>query len=781
MSAEEGCSSKPASEDEKTLDACRQSTCPRGRVLGVLIAAIIVAELTKDAIWWTDRGDWLPAWILLYYGMLSCLPFLLARMAPKAAGFDVQWLPSSRWHWTWFLGMVFLLAVSKVVLAALAAGIVGRLSPPPFVGPVTPMGIIFVGIGIILVAPLSEEIFFRGYLLEQLRKLAPSGIALLIQALLFGLFHLYAYGLYTSLALFNSLHALLLGVILGVWRIKFRSLLPLVLAHVLFNSTAIIPLKARYDQAIGRSRPIRHTISEETTYLTGPLRKDGSVDYVAALNQRTSQGVTPENNAAVLFWQAVGPEEILPKYRDEYFRMLGIPPLPEKGDYFGCLEEYLDQQEEVAKRGGAKTESPSGQDAYDLLEPALEQPWSKQEFPVLAAWLAGNERPLALLVEASRRPRRYDPLVCREKQPLSTVFQPASSVFFKPGDVVDALIAQAMLRLGEGKVDESWESLLACHRLARLVGQGPMLDEAVYASIIEHAALDGDQALLQHGDLTATQAAKMREDLDRLSAMPKMADKLDVADRFRYLDTVSVCSREGVRALNWWIEVPDLKELGPELNKVVQELWAEPDELENTIRALIHYGASTEVDWDLSLRMGNSWFDRIADAYREPTRAERRQAVTNLEEDFRRLEKTAADTKSLDDLMLGDPRRAVSERLGQVLLIKFLPPIARNVEFEDRSTMRLELAKLGFALASYRADHGTYPTKLADLVPDYVAEVPKDIFNGSELHYRLEGQGYLLYSVGVNGRDDGAKRREDCENDEGWDDLVVRVSSAAQN
>ena len=43
--------------------------------------------------------------------------------------------------------------------------------------------------------------------------------------------------------------------------------------------------------------------------------------------------------------------------------------------------------------------------------------------------------------------------------------------------------------------------------------------------------------------------------------------------------------------------------------------------------------------------------------------------------------------------------------------------------------MQFELTRLAFALAAYHADRGTYPAKLADLVPKYVAEVPKDIFN----------------------------------------------------
>jgi len=93
--------------------------------------------------------------------------------------------------------------------------------------------------------------------------------------------------------------------------------------------------------------------------------------------------------------------------------------------------------------------------------------------------------------------------------------------------------------------------------------------------------------------------------------------------------------------------------------------------------------------------------------------------------------------------------------------------------------MQFDVTRLAFVLAAYHADRGTYPAKLADLVPKYAAEVPKDIFNASELHYRQEGGGYLLYSVGINGKDDGGKGYDDRKNGaEDWDDLVVRVPAA---
>ena len=63
-------------------------------------------------------------------------------------------------------------------------------------------------------------------------------------------------------------------------------------------------------------------------------------------------------------------------------------------------------------------------------------------------------------------------------------------------------------------------------------------------------------------------------------------------------------------------------------------------------------------------------------------------------------------------------------------------------------------------------------------MPKYVAAVPKDIFSGGELNYRQKGDGYLLYSVGPNGTDDGGRNQWDNPDDaklSGCDDIAVRV------
>src|SRR5262245_6417352 len=82
-----------------------------------------------------------------------------------------------------------------------------------------------------------------------------------------------------------------------------------------------------------KQRKPKFTISKETTYETRPARKDGTSDYAAALNQRLSQGVTPDNNANVLFWKAFGPHPERTTMPPEFFKWLGYQP-PERGDYF---------------------------------------------------------------------------------------------------------------------------------------------------------------------------------------------------------------------------------------------------------------------------------------------------------------------------------------------------------------------------------------------------------------------------------------------------------------
>jgi hypothetical protein len=474
---------------------------------------------------------------------------------------------------------------------------------------------------------------------------------------------------------------------------------------------------------------VQVTISKETTVITEPLRKDGYVDYIAALNRILGKDVTPENNALVAFWNAMGPAEVPQKDRTEYFRLLGVKSPAENGNHFILLKDFVQQQPGAA-----------GLDAIDeQLGKAQERPWTKNDFPVLAAWLEANQTSLEMIIAASRRPRYYSPLLGDDSGRLMNVVLPASQEI---RHAAQALSARAMLRLSEGKTDACWQDLLATHRLARLCGQGFCLVEALTAQSIDGAACRGDQAICQTVRLSAPDALRMRDEFSRLAPLPNVVDIVDRGERWGSLSAVVSVARGDATESNGFLE-----KMG---NAITREV----------------------VDWDIPLRITNSWFDRAVEALRKPTLKEQHQALEEFNKQLRLMaDAVGGGTAS----SLPHPPNGWSERVGQRIATLLFPAIDRVNDSARISAMRVELTKLSFSLAAYRSDNGSYPAELNALVPKYAAEIPPDVFNGGALRYINQDGGYVLYSVGRNGKDDGGRSADEDKEDKGWDDIVVRM------
>ena len=79
-----------------------------------------------------------------------------------------------------------------------------------------------------------------------------------------------------------------------------------------------------------------------------------------------------------------------------------------------------------------------------------------------------------------------------------------------------------------------------------------------------------------------------------------------------------------------------------------------------------------------------------------------------------------------------------------------------------RRAMVLETAKnmtiAAIAIKRYELQHQQLPPTLENLTPAFLKTTPLDYMNGQALHYRKNQDGtFLLYSVGLNGVDDGGK------------------------
>ncbi len=459
------------------------------------------------------------------------------------------------------------------------------------------------------------------------------------------------------------------------------------------------------------------TIGKETTYVKGPIDKTGHIDYVAALNQEMSKGVKPKDNANILLWKALGPHPEGSTVPKEYFKRLGMKRPPEKGKYFDG--------------SGVLTAST-----------LTTRPWVPNQFPATAKWLKDNEKPLSLVAQASKRKKYYNPLVPKktEKGQRGMLITALLSNVQPNREFAYALTARAMMRTGQKRYNEAWEDLIACHRLSRLISQGGTLIENLVGQAIDSVAAKSSVAYLRHAKLSAKQLKICLRDLQNLPPHRSPADILDKNERLFFLDCIMMLDRDGAKALAFEGVQSPVPLVG-------------------------------RVNWDPALKQGNDWYNRLAATMRIKDRKLRAQKIELMDVELKGLAKSAKSPLGIARLLLGPS--AKGKAIGDVLVSLLFPAVVRVQQANERVQQIHTNLQAAFALAAYHNENEAYPKKLASLVPKYLPRQPKDLFSGKDLVYRVRDGGYLLYSVGVNEKDEGGRTYED--NPPG-DDLRVRMS-----
>lgn len=84
----------------------------------------------------------------------------------------------------------------------------------------------------VLLAPIAEELLFRGLLVPHLGRALPAFTAIYVSALLFGLLHV-SHGV-------MLVGPMVLGVVLGWAHLRSRGLTALILLHMSFNAFAVL-------------------------------------------------------------------------------------------------------------------------------------------------------------------------------------------------------------------------------------------------------------------------------------------------------------------------------------------------------------------------------------------------------------------------------------------------------------------------------------------------------------------------------------------------------------
>ena len=503
----------------------------------------------------------------------------------------------------------------------------------------------------------------------------------------------------------------------------------------IFRSAILLALAAGVAFADEPGKPVpKFKFGRDATFVDGPLDKDGYIDYEAALNQRLKGKITPETNAVVLLLQCLGPKPEGAALHQDFYKALGIEAPADVGDYLVQYNRHFVLE--------MQSRDPRG--FFDLEAKLKLRPWTKDDSPKHAEWVKLNQKPLEIAVEASNRKDYYFPLISRmrggEHGPLLGALLPTVQ---KCRELASLLAFRATWHLGAGKIDDAFSDALAVHRLGRLLTRGASFIELLVGIAIESIAHQTDLTLLEQAGPTAKQILAYQVELEKLQPRGSVADKIGLFERFLYLDSVQHTLRTGTGDL-----------LGGEFR------GRTPEQILETL------------DWNAVLTMGNRHYDRMDAALRKPTRGERLQASVAIDLELGKLQNDAKNVVIDPNDPPAKVRTDLTQKIGPMYIALLMPAIQKVNDFNDRAEQIQRNGLLVTVLAAHFADHKKYPDKLADLVPKYIAKIPEDVFSGKPLIYTPTKSGYLFYSVGVNGIDDGGQL---ISEEPRGDDIGVRM------
>ena len=345
--------------------------------------------------------------------------------------------------------------------------------------------------------------------------------------------------------------------------------------------------------------------------------------------------------------------------------------------------------------------------------------WSEEDIKIMRDYIEKNADCLRLLHEAAN----YDK--CRFPLDYSQGYMMPLPHFSKMREFTRFLTRNALLKAKEGEIDEALESIWAGLRLGNA-----LLDEPILRSQLVRIAIDG---------LIFSRLQKILDENDADSEILKrLLDELDVEES---REAFTRCL-QGERSMQ-----TDFFEI---LTKDAAQLW----------QMVLRWGGPSPQ----APVVGKGY--RIVLGLSRPLI--RRDEIFSLSIMRRMIDlsklpyhQAKADLNKLEQDMANLP-------FYRILSKMFLPSLTRSYVIEARHEARVSLAQLALGLKIYKAEKGKYPDSLSELVPEILSQLPKDPFTGKDFVYKKEGEGFLVYSLNENARDDGGIEGMPSEYDIPW-------------
>jgi hypothetical protein len=337
---------------------------------------------------------------------------------------------------------------------------------------------------------------------------------------------------------------------------------------------------------------------------------------------------------------------------------------------------------------------------------------------------ASRTRLDAALDAALSGPIRFEPIGSQGPNPLMPYLTDVRQLEAAFG-------VQTMVALHDGQTNAAWTNLLAATCLVTEYSPEPMEIPHMVRFGCATIAFETTWNALQSDCWTGAQLAELQR-------------RWESADFWSSLPETAAYSRANLAAA---FEIERLS--APNLNIKFQDTLNDPRYLwfglrDYQRRVRYQREGTYEDEKELLLYCRDRELE-LRRAVRCPTWSEMRQlpGVTNVAS-FRANNSSAVMARmNLQQVSLG------AQGQGKGFL-------GRAAEAEARRRLIITAV----AIERYHSRQGSYPDKLQELVPEFIASLPTDFMDGKPLRYRRNESGrFGLYSVGLDCNDDGGKMR----------------------
>ena len=367
---------------------------------------------------------------------------------------------------------------------------------------------------------------------------------------------------------------------------------------------------------------------------------------------------------------------------------------------------------------------------------------TEEDKQLIGKWLTDNEQVLKQVIAGTQKPYYWQHY---EGEEMLSVLLPYLTGFRK---LAYSLRWRIQLRAEKGRYEDAFSDIKTCYRFGRHVkGTKLVLVEQLIGIAIEAIAVGNLRSILSEHQIDATTLAGLQTDFEQMLASEDFAMSFEGEKMFIY-DEIQRCFTEdrfGGGHL-YLTRIGQISSIGDESvpspqNIIIESIFT-PEAWPRVVQVLFFHPNKQQT------REAADRFYAYCDTFAQKTPAQIRAEGIDMEKETMKI--------------VGD----------NVLLSILTPALERAAEIGHRHRTNVEATITILALQRYKADKGSYPENLQQLISaGYLRQLPIDVYSGKPLVYRKTGDSFILYSVGKNFEDDGGEPGTDRDGRPRlWDD-----------